>query len=303
MSQTITSIGQRAAATLKSCSELVVVAIFERSCYLRHGDAFVCIGDASIGDGPLNALVAGLDHVRQRLRLNSVVQSAGNLVLLSDGTHLNWKDTAVWVMPSWPAIGDFSPLTPANLQSLLAASPTVGLFRPAISTLLGTELPAATLSEGRLERLMAALAQGLVAAQPRRDAHLKAAVRDLIGLGPGLTPSGDDVLAGALLGLHATGHLALAAELGNHVASACIHGTSPLSAAFLRCAIDGGTSADLHHVFSAALANTARTNSARTNSEWSSALDTLDRIGHTSGWDHLAGFLLALTAVQSRPRS
>jgi hypothetical protein len=175
---------------------------------------------------------------------------------------------------------------------LLAASPTVGLFRPAVSELLGTELSATTWWEVGLEGVLAALVEGLVAAPLRRDAHLKTAVRDLIGLGPGLTPSGDDVLAGALLGLHATGNASLAAQLGGHVTAASVDGTSPLSAAFLRCAIDGETSAPLHQALSAAL----------TNADWPTALDTLDRIGHTSGWDHLAGFSLALTAVQSRRR-
>ena len=87
-------------------------------------------------------------------------------------------------------------------------------------------------------------------------APLRAAVAGLLGLGPGLTPSGDDVLAGALLGLHANGNVDLAAQLGVQVADASSQGTSPLSAALLRCAIGGETSAALHQAFSAALTNT-----------------------------------------------
>src|SRR5262245_21096681 len=35
-----------------------VCAVFKRSFYLRAGDRYACVGDASIGRGPLNAIVA-----------------------------------------------------------------------------------------------------------------------------------------------------------------------------------------------------------------------------------------------------
>jgi hypothetical protein len=282
----ILSIGRRAAATLNSCSELEVAAIFERSLYLRSGSAFVCLGDASIGDGPLNGIVRDFDRCLARTPLGSVVHSAGHSLSFGDETTTSWAAATQWTMPPWPDAG--SPLTAANLQRVLAASPTDGLFRPALdSGQLATTPP-----QIRTQGALVALTEGLLAAPSQCDALLRSAVRDLIGRGPGLTPSGDDVLAGALLGLHATGNTALAVQLGAHVVAASIDGTSPLSAAFLRCAIDGETSAPLHQALS----------TARTNADWPAALDTLNHIGHTSGWDHLAGFLLALTAVQPRPR-
>jgi Protein of unknown function (DUF2877) len=289
----IISIGRHAAATLRSCTELQVAAVFERSLYLRHGNDFICIGDASIGDGPLNALVSHFDQRPDGVPIGGVVRSADDCLSFSDGTTLIWAAATRWTMPPWPAVSGASPLMAATLDMLFANCPADGLFLQAVSRLLGAELPAATPIQNRAQRALAALAQGLAAGPPTRDAHLHAAVRDLIGLGPGLTPSGDDVLAGALLGLHATGNAALAAQLGAHVAAASIEATSPLSAAFLRCAVDGETSAPLHQALSAALAN----------ADWPTALDTLGRIGHTSGWDHLAGFLLALAASQPRPVS
>jgi Protein of unknown function (DUF2877) len=307
----ILSIGRYAASTLRSRPELEVAAIFERSLYLRHGNAFVCIGDASIGNGPLNARISVFDQYLSTTRIGSVVRSADHCLSFDDGTVLNWGDTPHWTMPPWPqahSLGSF-PLSPlmgkdrggggwsapprATLEMLIARSPADGLFRPAAFQLVGTRLPTPTVLHVRAQIALAALAEGLVAAPPRRDAHLKTAVRGLIGLGPGLTPSGDDVLAGALLGLHATGNAILAAQLGAHVAAASVDGTSPLSAAFLRCAIDGETSAPLHQALSAAF----------TNTDWPTTLDTLNHIGHTSGWDHFAGGLLALTAVQLRPFS
>jgi hypothetical protein len=34
-----------------------VRAVFRRSCYVRFADRYVCVGDASLGRGPLNALM------------------------------------------------------------------------------------------------------------------------------------------------------------------------------------------------------------------------------------------------------
>jgi Protein of unknown function (DUF2877) len=289
----ILSISTRAASTLQSCSELEVVALFERSLYLRHGNAFVCLGDASIGNGPLNALLSEFDQGLTQLPIGSVVRSADHRLSFRDAATLRWAAAPQWATPPWPVARDRSPLTAATLELLRGTSPTDGMFRPAVHHILGAGLPATTPLQTRAKAALAALADALVAAPSLRAAHLKTATRGLIGLGPGLTPSGDDVLAGALLGLHAMGHATLAAQLGTHVAAASANGTSPLSAAFLRCAIDGETSAPLHQALSAAL----------TNADWPTALDTLNHIGHTSGWDHLAGFLIALAAVQPRPVS
>jgi hypothetical protein len=288
----ILSIGERAANILQSATLLQVAATYERCFYLRTGSHFVCVGDASLGDGPWNAVLSDYrQHVFERSP-GETVWKARELLKFGDGKTLSWSAATRWTMPPWPAVSDWS-LLPATLEMLLAASPTDGLFRQAVSLLLRNELPASTTLRTRAQAALADLVDGLVAVPPLQDTHLQTAARGLIGLGPGLTPSGDDVLAGALLGLHATGNAALAAQLGTHVAAASVGGTSPLSAAFLRCAIDGETSAHLHQAMSAAL----------TNADWPAALDSLNRIGHTSGWDHLAGFLIALTAVQPRPVS
>jgi hypothetical protein len=291
MWKAIRSIGPSAAATLRACSELEIVAVFERSLYLRHGDSFVCLGATSVGDGPLNVLIESGEPFLARRPIGEVVRSAEHRISFRGDETLCWADAGLWSMPSWPLASRWSTLTAATLNMLLAASPGDGLFRHAVHPYPRTARPAITSLHVRAEAALVALSVGLVAEPTQRVDRLKAATQDLIGFGPGLTPSGDDVLAGVLIGLHASGRTFLAAELGALVTAASVDGTSALSAAFLRCAIDGETSADLHRVCSAAL----------TNTDWPSALDTLNRIGHTSGWDHLAGVLLAITTVQPRP--
>jgi Protein of unknown function (DUF2877) len=287
----ITSIGVRAANILRTATLLQVAATFDRCFYLRNGHHFICVGDATIGSGPLNAVLRDYgQHAAQRSPGETVWKS-DTLLNFSDGSALSWTSASLWTTPPWPEISQHCALPPSTIEKLSASSPPDGMFRLAAQLLIDADVVATSPLYTRAHGAITALGLGLATSQNLRDAHFQAVARGLIGLGPGLTPSGDDVLAGALLGLDACGLQSVAAQLGAHVAAAAELGTSPLSTAFLHCAIAGETSAILHHALSLAL----------TNADWPTALDSLNRIGHTSGWDHLAGFLLALNAVQSRP--
>lgn len=99
----------------------------------------------------------------------------------------------------------------------------------------------------------------------------------LIGLGPGLTPSGDDFLCGVLAGAGLTG-------LKGHPFVQCLSGqifdglsrTNDISRAFLRCALEGQY-AEVIQLF--------YTQPVRV------ILSEIRRIGHTSGVDTLCGIL------------
>ncbi len=82
---------------------------------------------------------------------------------------------------------------------------------------------------------------------------------DLLGLGPGLTPSGDDVLCGALVALHAVGRAdALASPRRRRSTKAAPAATSPLSGAFLRAAAEGLGAEPLHATICALLSGQYR---------------------------------------------
>ncbi|MEO6881924.1 MAG: DUF2877 domain-containing protein [Mycobacteriaceae bacterium] len=119
------------------------------------------------------------------------------------------------------------------------------------------------------------------------------AVAGLLGRGPGLTPSGDDVLAGYLLGAGAFGleiHPVRAA-----VAARAPQATSALSAQLLRHAARGeavGELVELVHVLTdPALDDTAPADTARERLVGVAA--ALLRVGHTSGAGLAWGVLLA----------
>lgn len=114
---------------------------------------------------------------------------------------------------------------------------------------------------------------------------LERAVSAVTGLGPGLTPAGDDLLCGALAGLHAASDPA-AARLADVVRRLAPVRTTRLSAALLVAAADG-----------AALPELAALLAAPTPDRAAAALRRLRAVGHTSGACLGAGALLALRAT------
>ena len=106
---------------------------------------------------------------------------------------------------------------------------------------------------------------------------------ELVGRGPGLTPSGDDVLAGALVAAHATSD----ARLGRWRAETCaalrVRRTTAVSRALLQHAMDGYATPELAALVTAACAGDA-----------TPATRALLAVGHTSGAALAAGALHVL---------
>ena len=124
-------------------------------------------------------------------------------------------------------------------------------------------------------------------AQPHPDAAVRAAVEALVGRGPGLTPAGDDVLAGALLAGHGTPvATALAAALPADLTSR----TTLLAAALVRAASRGEGTPE----------GVALVDAVRGHREVEPALERLLALGHSSGADTALGILVGARAVAAR---
>jgi hypothetical protein len=110
----------------------------------------------------------------------------------------------------------------------------------------------------------------------------------MIGLGLGLTPSGDDFFCGAMTALHYLGRKEIALLLAERVLPVAARDTNLISAAYLRCASAGQASGVLFDTLKSVLAG----GDARLESR----LDAVHAVGHTSGWDSLAGAAAACAA-------
>src|SRR5262249_3933247 len=124
------------------------------------------------------------------------------------------------------------------------------------------------------ERWLAGLLEGRFASAVTS----REAVRGLIGLGPGLTPSGDDFLIGALAVLDALGESEAHAVLARADVDALPELTTPLSGCFLRAAAGGHVGEKLRQALSSLLVG-----------DIDMAIAVAGEIGHSSGWDMMAG--------------
>ncbi|WP_433240419.1 DUF2877 domain-containing protein [Streptosporangium sp. CA-135522] len=120
------------------------------------------------------------------------------------------------------------------------------------------------------------------------------AAEQLVGLGPGLTPSGDDMLAGTLVALRHLGAAAgveRAVWLADWLAAAVTFDargrTTPISATLLHCAARGEASGEVLAVLRGLAGRQAL----------EPALHRLLRLGHTSGADLAWGLRIGLAAV------
>ncbi|HEY9532417.1 MAG TPA: DUF2877 domain-containing protein [Burkholderiales bacterium] len=222
-----------------------VCAVFRRSFYLRSpGERYACLGDASLGHGPLNVLVSTLP-----------------MPALGERLSISLEQAAEWRPPAYNGALDIGSLTQAA-RSRVPAEGLGGLVIGAHNALSGHAQPALE----ALERWLVGNALADEAAQ-------------LIGLGPGLTPSGDDYLGGILVALRLTGRGMQAEGLWRWLQPRLKERTSAISAAHLSAAAAGEAHEALHIVLNGEL-----------------DLDSLDRVGHCSGWDALAGAVAVLKA-------
>jgi Protein of unknown function (DUF2877) len=263
-----------------------VAAVFERSFHLRCGDLFVCVGEPAIGNGPLT-LIADMRATRLGLRPGQPVRIAENRIAIGAVTF-TCEGCEPWHPPRWPraaAPGTLAEAHAAVVRRAVADAPAEGFGR----ALAGASLPGDALARVARRRL-AGLRSWLVESMAARSAPADP-VRDLVGLGPGLTPSGDDVLVGALALLDARAECDAVAGAMRASLARAIRGlppglTSPLSHCFLRVAASGHVGEGLHAAVSSCVTG-----------DVDATIAAVRDIGHSSGWDMMAGMVTALDAV------
>ena len=280
-----------------------ILATFDRSSYLDMDGQIVALVTPVLLNGPLN-IVVDAETFHDRVAAGDTATSTDR-GLRAGGIEIELAGAIVWdaALPPWP--GEQISRLRHNLVTLRgvleAEAPEGGLARAATGHLATTAL------ETRAAPALRDLARGL----QRSDALLVSrAAGALAGLGPGLTPSGDDVLVGCLL------TLALYPDTADLMRQAIVSGvrdrTTRISMAYLEAAARAEGSESWHRLV-AALAPYHPASSAAASSKTSTpdgtglAVDDPGRIagaargvmafGETSGSDMLSGFALAAEAL------
>ena len=270
------------------------IASFERSFYLRNtAGSLVCLGTDALEPGPINALC-------DPWRPDCLPRPGDRLI--QDQDALAWPSgrillgtAAPWSPPSRPPLRAgqriFEPgrLLPVGelLSALDAARVATDLFPLFRRFLTGADEPLTPLAAA-VTQAASGLAAWLRKPGPDRVDGAPPDIGGLLGLGPGLTPSGDDIIGGAMLGLCLAGRPRTAETLYRAVRS--LPGqTNEISLAHLEMASHGQGAEAFHLFLNALMAGTFSCPAAA----------RLSSVGHSSGWDMALGAVLALYSLAS----
>ena len=243
-----------------------------------------------VGGVPGGILVEGASDLRALgIRPGMVVvRSPDAFAIPAAAVEIDLSRAVTW-SPALPPAARLRPtaeLAPiaATARRLAAELAPAGGLAPMLSGRAGAGDPWLVHSRALVGAQLEALGSGDVAAA-------LGPTIDLIGLGIGLTPSGDDYLIGLLAGLDAAGDPARD-DLATAIASHCPGRTTAVGAAALGHATRGAFSERLHDVLIAIAGNRL--------ADLERTLDRALAYGATSGSDTLVGLLAALDLAVAR---
>jgi hypothetical protein len=272
--------GRGARGTLAASSPGRVIAVFRRSFYAETGSGLACVGPLALGEGPLNAL-CDLPEAHDWRPLGIAEGGTIDCRNFFDlGATVTWRPRPITAIPDRTGIR-------TRLDRLRPIARTYARgdgLAPLVENPRHSDGLVTRAARGPIDDLESWLANG-VSGETRLPPR---SVLSLLGLGPGLTPSGDDYLGGMMVALRALGRDDRAAALATRVLPEAPTRTSRISAAHLSCAAEGEGAAALHDAIAALV--------GASEDSIDVCLAAIDAIGHSSGWDALAGALAVLRA-------
>jgi len=285
------TIGVLAHRALDHVGQATVIARFERSFCLDIAGKLITIGDESLDDGPLNLRLA--DRFQQGVATAIDVITGESWTLSprhlrrADGLEIDHSRAEIWQPESLHGVADRSLLS-VNLAFLRHCLVVQERSDDGLIQLVLDAGPLRTATERAAQPCIRALVSDLPNWLARNDVDDAAAALQLLGLGPGLTPSGDDLLAGLLITWYHLGASSTAERLGRALLTSGAERTNRISLTHLEAAAEGFGAAPMHDLLLALGGDDRRA--------IIEALDAASKIGHSSGLDAIAGLVLALTA-------
>ena len=278
-----------------------VLAVVSHAAYLLTGEEELIwlVG----AESPLHRRCVQLPGQLPSLAVDSAFSANGQSITLESGTKLDFRFSPTWEVPVPPTseiikLENLPPIFFSVVGSILSQESPVGmgLFLRPVVQIAKKQVPITDfLQDDFLTQAAWPIVERVARACLSHDLPgiLKQA-EALIGLGDGLTPSGDDFLGGLFFARHLLSryypHL-LFLELSNLPAwvDARRQETNPISFALLRDNASGHALDPLHRFGIDLLTNhwTAGTSPAA----------ELVNVGHSTGWNLLTGFLVGMLLV------
>jgi hypothetical protein len=274
-----------------------ILAVFSKVIYLlTEADELFWI---TTGDALMHRRCAKITSPLPGLEAGARFQVQNHLLTVDPGFAFEIGNPPLWISPRAIHVLDaaslFDFIRSIFFQLDFSQAGGFGNFMPQILRLFQNESP---LSSAERNDPILRFSQPLVlsiarASLERRPSTLPEAADKLIGLGAGLTPSGDDFLGGFLFATH---HLR--AEYPrfdftnyNLQIEAFRSRTHPISFALLKDHASGYSLEPLHQIVNGILGG-------ESFEKISPSVLQLTQIGHSTGWDLLTGLLVGLMTVK-----
>jgi len=314
----LNTIGEAVLPALKQTPSGIVAARFERCAYLEFNNEWLCLALQDLGAGPtVLQLDSAVTQLHNTLQVGTPVRfDTHRFILIGDYTVDTHGASAYSGMLGTSCIDrrrvyrwsrvlqnncmrvGLAPLFRQNDFSILNSKPW-----NSISTKLNSkQIKAAPIGSAPVNvqesELLAYVAPAIQALLDwvRDSVVLKVQtnppviIRKLLGAGPGLTPSGDDFLAGVLCALHLSGNHQAMHRLSAVLLDNVLDATSPVSASLLKQACDGRINEHAQQLVQCVLLSPSVDAGA--------LLACVERMGASSGWDFLTGLVLGVLACQ-----
>ena len=255
-----------------------ILHVFDNACNLinEHNEVLSVV-TRQIGNGPFNLVIESEISFSEHLDADSAISILGDQLLLEE-LMIEARNAEVWnPRPDWEMLHARRNKIRDSLLALKIAPAATRLHIPGYQS------------------LVSALCTAIV------DVDISSAVgaaEELAGLGAGLTPSGDDVMLGAIYAAWIIHPLHLAKSLAEEIANAAGPRTTSLSAAWLRSAGGGETGILWHQVFDVLSADLA--SDPASMSEVQKAANRILNVGETSGADALSGFVRTFVSYSEK---
>lgn len=284
----IGTMGAIAARALIEGASGEVAAVFERSFYVAIGGQWICLVPSGGGAGPLNAqcLERDLGIIKKPIRVGDAAGVANKSIHIAPALKFSFERAAVWT-PASPGPWDKDSVA-RGLAHFNRAITSRTLPQDGLAILLTDASPVHLNAVAKAaQEPLRSLREILFTALTRNDFSPDiAALIPLLGLGPGLTPSGDDAIGGMLIALHLLGEDRARDSIREKLFPRIAAATNDISRAHLEAAAEGFGHEAIHRIVNALLTG----NVTHLHEE----IDAVNALGHTSGWDALAGVVMTL---------
>ncbi len=294
---TVTQVGMIAHTKLAQEREASVIGITSRGLFLHLSSGWVVFLSPDVYRGPLTLNYSGGPDDFSFLRSGLPARVyPDHLVIQEAGLVIHTGQASPWQAPP-PPKEILAPHKRCSQLALVAqqllARQTASDFGVLIPVILGIDEATHKAQGNPVYPLVKRLQQALQEGHPADIANNLEAI---LGLGAGLTPSGDDLTAGYLLALTRWGHaLAPGLEinaLAQDVVQRAYRKSTTLSANLIECASQGQANERLILALDGIMSG---------HPDALTCADYLSGWGHTSGLDSLAGMAFALSAAVNHP--